>query len=327
LDIYNDLADLNLPFLLSPFYDTIPIMKTVPAVKIAAAVSAALLIVFLAVFFSNPGKNASGGASGESPATAQTSVPSITAPRAAPQSADPDREAFVEDFWRWIFSEAAIPDRIAGTVAASMLENPSFMMELLFVLQSGYYTHVLVDKQHALPLDYSPDDLVSLTAAGSFRITRNDLQLRASAASALEEMAAVAAADGVILTAASAYRSAARQTEIFAWQVQTFGREAAERQSARPGHSQHQLGTVVDFYPIEDSFAETPQSRWLVRNASRFGWSLSFPDGYEHITGYRFEPWHYRYIGRDLAAFIDTYFEGIQQFALQFIQAWQEHSS
>jgi len=235
---------------------------------------------------------------------------------------DADREAFVDGFWRWIGSEAGLPEQIIRNIAVAALEGPTFIMELLAVLQQDYYTFLLVDKQHALPIDYSPPDLVPLTLGRSFRITRDDLLLRRSAEASLEEMAAAAAAEGVVLTAASAYRSGARQAEIFAWQVRTFGLEMAERQSARPGHSQHQLGTALDFFPIDDAFGDTPASSWLIANASRFGWSMSYPDGYEEITGYRFEPWHYRYVGRDLAAFIDRYFEGIQQFALQFIQTW-----
>ena len=98
----------------------------------------------------------------------------------------------------------------------------------------------------------------------------------------------------------------------------------ADRESAQPRKSQHQLGLILDFAPIDDSFANTSASAWLLRNASRFGWSLSFPDGYEEVTGYRWESWHYRFVGKDLAAFIDKYFDGIQQYALQFIKAWQE---
>ena len=236
---------------------------------------------------------------------------------------DLDRAAFVEDFWLWIFIEAGVPERLARQVAASALESPAFIMELLSILQQDPYTYLLVDKQRPIPLDYEPGDLVPLRA-GAYRITRNDLSLRAFAVDALQEMAAAAAADGIVLTVGSAYRSAPRQAEIYNWQVNTYGREAADRQSAWPGHSQHQLGTVVDFSPVEDAFAQTPASGWLVRNASRFGWSLSYPDGYEEITGYRWESWHYRYVGRELAAFIDEYFDGIQQYALQFIKVWQE---
>jgi D-alanyl-D-alanine carboxypeptidase len=106
--------------------------------------------------------------------------------------------------------------------------------------------------------------------------------------------------------------------------VQTYGKEAADRESAQPGKSQHQLGLVMDFAPIGDAFTNTPASTWLIKNAGRFGWSLSFPDGYEDVTGYRGESWHYRYVGKDLAYFIYRYFDGIQQYALQFIKAWQE---
>ena len=234
-----------------------------------------------------------------------------------------DREAFVEDYWRWIFVEADIPEMLARGIITSVLESPAFVMELLEILQQDPFFYLLVDKQYALPFDYEPDDLVPLSP-GSFRITRDDLALRRVAAQALEEMAAVAREDGVVLTVGSSYRSAARQAEIYAWQVRTFGQEAADRQSAQPGMSQHQLGLVVDFSPIDDSFAATPASRWLVENASRFGWSLSYPDGYEELTGYRWESWHYRYVGRDLAAFSDNYFDGIQQYTLKFIQAWQQ---
>ena len=239
------------------------------------------------------------------------------------QGGTPAREAFVEDFWRWIFIEAGTPESIALGIIASALESPAFVMDLFVILEQDPFIYFLVDKQHQLPLDYEPDDLVPLTS-GSFRITRDDLALRTMAAGALEEMAATARAEGVILTVGSAYRSAARQAEIYAWNVRTFGQEAADRQSAQAGTSQHQLGLVVDFSPIEDSFALTPASAWLVENASRFGWSLSYPDGYEEVTGYRWESWHYRYVGRDLAAFIDRYFDGIQQYALQFIYAWQQ---
>ena len=241
-----------------------------------------------------------------------------------PGKTNPDREAFVEDFWRWIFGEAGIPERIARKVAASVLESPAFVMELLIIMQQDPFTFYLVDKQHPLPEGYEPDDLVPLTA-GVYHMERDGLQMRKIAADALREMASAAAAEGITLSVGSAYRSAAYQAQVYEREVKTYGKEAADRESARPGTSQHQLGLAADFAPIDDAFAKIPASQWLIKNAGRFGWSLSFPDGYEDITGYRWESWHYRYVGRDLTAFINNYFDGIQQYALQFIHAWKKY--
>jgi len=243
----------------------------------------------------------------------------------AQETADPDRQAFVEDFWRWIFGEAGIPERFARKVAASALESPAFIMELLEILQQDPYTYLLVDKKHALPLDYEPRDLAPLKG-GAYRLSRDGLMLRGIAEQALREMAQAASAEGIVLGVGSAYRSASYQAQVYEREVKTYGRETADRESARPGTSQHQLGLALDFAPIDDAFAKTPAAQWLLRNASRFGFSLSFPEGYEEVTGYRWESWHYRYVGRDLAAFIDKYFDGIQQYALQFIYAWQQQA-
>jgi len=240
-------------------------------------------------------------------------------------SKNPDREVFVEDFWRWIFTEAGIPERIARKVSTSILESPAFIMELLEVLQNDRYTYYLVDKQRSMPDAYEPEDLVKLQA-GAYRLGRDGMQLRRAAAEALQEMATAAARDGITLTVGSANRTAEYQAQLYAQAVRTYGQVVADRESAQSGKSQHQLGFTVDFSPIDDSFAKTPANEWLLKNASRFGWSLSYPDGYEEVTGYRWESWHYRYVGKDLASFINAYFEGIQQYALQFIYAWQEQA-
>jgi D-alanyl-D-alanine carboxypeptidase len=179
----------------------------------------------------------------------------------------------------------------------------------------------LVDKQHALSSDYAPSDLVVLVD-DQYRVSRAGMLLREAAATSLEEMAAAARADGVTLLASSADRSYSYQEEVYNRNVRELGREEADRESARPGHSQHQTGLVVDFGSIDDSFALTAAGRWMLANASRFGWSISYPNGYEAVTGYRWESWHYRYVGRELAAFIDNYFGGIQQYALRFLHEY-----
>jgi len=228
-----------------------------------------------------------------------------------------------DDFLLYILIDAKIPERIAQNIMRLASEGPAFIMDILAVLQGDPYLRVLVDKSHTLPADYEPDDLVVLSA-GSYTVNRQGHLLRRQAAISLEEMARAARADGVTLMASSAYRSYSYQRDVYDRNVRQSGQEVADRESARAGHSQHQLGLVVDFGSIDDSFAETLAGKWLSANASSFGWSISYPKGYEDVTGYRWESWHYRYVGKELAYFIDTYFEGIQQYALQFIYSWEK---
>jgi D-alanyl-D-alanine carboxypeptidase len=220
-------------------------------------------------------------------------------------------------------NRAELPPELALKLEAAAAESPAFILDLLSCLEADPFLRRLVDKRHALPQGYEPEDLVELDA-GSFEVGRRGLMLRSAAAQSLEAMAAAARADGVVLVVSSTYRSYNYQVGVYNRVVREIGQAAADRESAPPGHSQHQTGLVVDFGSIDDSFAQTPAGRWIAQHASRFGWSISFPDGYEAITGYRWESWHYRYVGEDLATFIDTWFDGVQQYALQFIKAWEE---
>ena len=222
-----------------------------------------------------------------------------------------------------VLTRAEIPNDMAQAIMQSSAESFDFIINLLICLDGDPYLRFLVDKQHPLPHGYEPSDLCVLSAVNEdYRVGRSGLMLRKAAADSLSQMAAAARADGITLVASSAYRSYSYQEEVYSRNVRQMGQEAADRESARPGHSQHQTGLVVDFGSIDDSFAATPAGKWMSANASRFGWSLSFPDGYEQVTGYRWESWHYRYVGIDLAAFIDTYFAGVQQYALRFIHEW-----
>jgi D-alanyl-D-alanine carboxypeptidase len=230
-------------------------------------------------------------------------------------------ETAFKDHLRRVLEEAEIPAEMSLRILNTAVEGPLFILDLLSVLEGDPYRWMLVDKGHALPEAYEPDDLVELQGP-SYRVNRPGLLLRRPAAEALAEMTAAARAEGVDLLASSTYRSYGYQTEVYARNVRESGQETADRESARPGHSQHQLGLVVDFGSIDDSFADTPAGRWMLVNAGRFGWSLSFPQGYEALTVYRWESWHYSDVGRDLAAFIDAYFGGIQQYALRFLHEW-----
>jgi D-alanyl-D-alanine carboxypeptidase len=226
------------------------------------------------------------------------------------------------DLLSMILSKAEIPPEFSEGIMNAAVESPAFILDLLSCLEGDPFLRRLVDKEHPLPEGYEPDDLVELKNA-SYQVGRAGLMLRRAAADSLEEMAAAAKQEGVTLVASSAYRSFDYQVQVYNRVVREMGQAAADRESSRPGFSQHQTGLAVDFGSIDDSFAATKAGQWIAANSSRFGWSISFPDGYEALTGYRWESWHYRYVGRELAAFIDNYFGGIQQYALRFVFEWE----
>lgn len=181
----------------------------------------------------------------------------------------------------------------------------------------------LIDKKHTVPSSYVPKDLVSLEKNSLFDLNKAGMKIRPEAYSALNEMAQAALNDGIRLLVSSAYRSYSYQENLFNHYVSVDGLEQAERESARPGTSQHQLGTAVDFGSISDDFDKTRMGQWVYKNAADYGWSLSFPKGYEDVTGYRWECWHFRYIGKNACRFQQKWFGGIQQFMLEFIDFWK----
>lgn len=181
----------------------------------------------------------------------------------------------------------------------------------------------LIDKKHTASSSYAPKDLISLEKNSLFDLNKAGMKIRPEAYSALNEMAQAALNEGIRLLVSSAYRSYSYQENLFNYWVSVDGLEEAERESARPGTSQHQLGTAVDFGSISDDFDKTQMGQWIYKNAADYGWSLSFPKGYEDVTGYRWECWHFRYIGKSACRFQQKWFGGIQQFMLEFIDCWK----
>lgn len=220
--------------------------------------------------------------------------------------------------------EAALPDR-AAAVYAAVSAAPGRFFELLdeatAEADAAGGLLALVDKSRPLEPGYEPDDLVSLNDY-PLSVTRKDLRLRKAVMTAVSEMDAAAKADGVRLVFASTYRSYEYQDGLFKRYAAAYGEAEASRFSARPGTSQHQLGTAIDFDPIDEAFASTDAGRWMEANAGRFGFSLSFPRGMEAVTGYIWESWHFRYVTRAGAALEREFFGGVQQYMLEFLDAY-----
>jgi D-alanyl-D-alanine carboxypeptidase len=170
----------------------------------------------------------------------------------------------------------------------------------------GYadWSVTLVDTILRVPKGYVPPDLVSTAKAG---ITGGGT-VRAVLIDDLRAVTRAAAAAGSPIAIQSAYRSYAEQGALFADWVDRFGYDRALEVPARPGHSEHQLGTAIDFRadvdPADASgpWVSTPAARWMELQAWRYGFVMSYPKGETASTCYDFEPWHYRYVGRALAA-------------------------
>ena len=154
----------------------------------------------------------------------------------------------------------------------------------------------------ALPDGYRPRDLVSGWSAGLRSV--GDQYVRAVVVPDTQELFRVAGTEGHSLALLSAYRSYSYQVDVFAGQVERRGdEEQANRWSARPGHSQHQLGTTTDFSgaSIFRAFGESPEGQWFWENGHNFGYVFPYTSTSEPLTGYVPEPWHGRWVGRELA--------------------------
>ncbi|MGN6272196.1 MAG: D-alanyl-D-alanine carboxypeptidase family protein [Protaetiibacter sp.] len=167
----------------------------------------------------------------------------------------------------------------------------------------------VVNKRRGLAADYVPPGLV--TPSGIPGAT----QVRSELVAPLERMRADMAAAGITLRMSSAYRSFARQQTIYNGFVAREGVSGADTHSARPGNSEHQTGLAVDLDDgagcnLSRCFADTAGGRWLAANSWKYGFILRYGDGWQPIVGYTYEPWHFRYVGVDVAT--DMHDRGIR---------------
>ena len=163
---------------------------------------------------------------------------------------------------------------------------------------------VIVNKLRPLaPQDYAAPDLVDVPIPYVYAP-----KLRQEAADQVVAMfAAFTAETGLQMQSQSAYRSYNSQVGVYNGWVSSLGQEAADLTSARPGHSEHQTGLSIDISSVpaqcalDQCFADTAQGQWLALHSWEYGFVLRYPNGYTDITGYEFEPWHYRYVGLELS--------------------------
>jgi zinc D-Ala-D-Ala carboxypeptidase len=223
--------------------------------------------------------------------------------------------SFTADSWHNFVGESNLP----SAVQERLRQEPARFMELAhLMLQQEEILLVLVDKQHFLPASYAPSDLVAIDGLAWATVNRAGHTLRKEPLQALEQMSRAAKLDGVTIMISSTYRSYQRQEAVYANWVKQLGQVQADRLSAVAGSSQHQLGTVVDFGSINASFTGTRMQIWLANHAHLYGYSLSYPQGYESATGYDYESWHYRYLGLSALQMQRDFFDDLQYQLLYF---------
>ena len=173
---------------------------------------------------------------------------------------------------------------------------------------------VVINKQRQIsPLKYQPENLVFPAFPKPKVQNPFGLQLREEAALATAEMASAMSKEGIgTLILNSGFRTYKNQQGLYNRTRDTRGLVIAEKLSARPGHSEHQLGLAADFSVrgqgcvIMVCFGNTVAGRWLETNAYKYGFILRYPKGYKPITGFQYEPWHFRYVGVELATEMRT---------------------
>lgn len=186
---------------------------------------------------------------------------------------------------------------------------------------------VLVNKKREMPSDYVPEDLVVPNVKFSFSGENEKKYMRKEAANALEELFAGAKDDDIELAAVSGYRSYKRQKAIFDSNAAKKGAEVANQTSAVPGQSEHQTGLAMDVssasakYELETTFGTTKEGKWLAAHAHEYGFIIRYPKGKQDITGYTYEPWHVRYVGKDVAAAVYKSGLTLEQFMAQYDDA------
>lgn len=141
---------------------------------------------------------------------------------------------------------------------------------------------LIANKTYALPEDYNPG-------------------LDPKAEAAFEQMAADAANEGIYLFICSGFRSYQTQMDLYNGYVYYYGEQTTDTFSAKPGHSEHQSGLAMDINDASDSFEGTPEANWLAKHCTEYGFIIRYKKGKESITGFKYEPWHLRYLGVETA--------------------------
>jgi LAS superfamily LD-carboxypeptidase LdcB len=162
---------------------------------------------------------------------------------------------------------------------------------------------ILVNKYNKLPSTYVPNNLVMINS----KYATKNLELVKEARDAFEKLCYDASKEGLVIKATSTYRSYSYQADLYNLYVKKDGVNRADTYSARPGYSEHQTGLAIDISGdghYLDDFINTEEFTWVSKNLYKYGFIIRYPKDKSNITGYKYEPWHLRYVGTDIATYI-----------------------
>lgn len=182
-------------------------------------------------------------------------------------------------------------------------ENDDKFYKDIKIIKNPDKLDVLVNKNNQLPKDYIPNNLEVLDVKYAYE----NKYLQREAKEMFEALSLDASLIGYRIVATSTYRTYDYQNDLYNFYVKDKGLEYADKCSARPGHSEHQTGLAVDVEGSNasyDDFEEAIEFNWMKENAHKYGFILRYPKGKEKITGFKYEPWHYRYVGKEIATII-----------------------
>lgn len=187
--------------------------------------------------------------------------------------------------------------------AAMMFESWAFVMPH----QDPTDTLILVNKHNRAPA--VPIALVKPDVPPTREALSENIYMQPEAAEALEALFAGAKEDGITLLATSGFRSYSTQKAIFERKLEKMSERAANASVAKPGYSEHQTGLAMDVegqsslgMGLVEDFGKTPEGMWLAEHCHEYGFIIRYPEGKTDITGYIYEPWHIRYVGKEAAA-------------------------
>ena len=220
-----------------------------------------------------------------------------------------DSNFYPERFKRYLDFHAKYPNYSISEVLFRVnlgLDYPFY--ENIAIIEHPYELLVLVNKYYRLPEQFSQYNLVNMD--GKYHLKDGKKYLIAGIAyENYLQMRDAAKKEGLSMIVVSAYRTEDYQRNLYNSRLRSSGIVYADNYSARAGHSEHQTGLAIDIGSTSTSFEYSAEFKWLQKHAHEYGFILRYPKGKEWITGYAYEPWHYRFVGIDAAKII--YDEGI----------------